>query len=131
MSGGVVRPVAAILCDQIRIELGDKLIALGCVGPNITVSSFPTNLMTFTILWIVDVIKAGDTEFLFEIRNSSIVLAGGNATVQTVKAEKGTVMPGPTFPVIFEGPDSLTFCFRENEDEPWIDVMSWNFEAAV
>jgi uncharacterized protein DUF6941 len=65
MSDGPLKIIYGLICDDVRREDNGKLIIIGAYGSNISVGTFPANLLLSCIL-IGEVLEPVEFSFAFE-----------------------------------------------------------------
>ena len=120
-----VKPLSAVVCDEVRREQNGKDIIIGAYGGDILIDSFPITLALS--LWIsLETSGAGDTKNSIRVVNSEKkVLTGlsGEATVE--KHQHRSSLFTPKFRFQVDKFTELRFQFRVGEGR-WKTVVSRN-----
>ena len=120
----VMKIQSAIACDDIRFETGNKLIAIGMYGQDITVPGFPCILMLRFII-VADIFIVGSLEFDFRVSGfNKTILMTSKGIMEVTKAGSGIIFPTAPCPFSISEPGEFTLQHQIAPNK-WRNVQTW------
>jgi hypothetical protein len=127
---------SALVCDDIRIEQGGKIIAVGITNPVMEISpsepgNFEMGVLPVHLLLTLAVFAAGEQEFTFRVRAST--LRKGTiyrAKVEFIEAADNIPFPIGPFRVPIR-PGECGFVLEHRVGERWKRIATWKFDRPV
>ena len=132
MTGLVVKPQSAVLCDDIREERNGQLTAVGCLGPALWLDAYPARIDA-KIMIIADFQlegASGSADVELRLISSALKDAGPiyTASISAQQEMRGVLLPSPKIGFDLDRPARVDLEFRNSSADPWDRIMSWSFE---
>ena len=122
----------AMACDDVRIEEGGKLIAIGIINPVLGVgdrrSAIGRPSLRLHFLLSLDVLEAGEHRLMFRLRGLQSA-RGQTVKLGVVFTSAAKQIPFPIGPLILPlAEEEHGFKLQQQVGERWRTVATWRFE---
>lgn len=126
MSTRKLRPVTAVICDDVRIEDNGKEILIGCYTGDISVPE-PYTQLQLALSLVFQVLEPGQTRITLEVRGpgagQKVGFTASFDTVEKTRANEVTFLSAGGLPVQIKESGSLEIAIKE-DDSDWQTIRS-------
>ncbi|MDZ5448932.1 hypothetical protein [Labrys sp. ZIDIC5] len=112
----MIKLITAIVCDQVRFEVGSKLILIGCYHSVVGVPQLPAKV---PLSWVVvaDMPEIGSSKVVFEVLldGRKKPLAQFDSEIEVTGPDYGALLPIPMIDVHVDRPSVVNLRGRVND----------------
>jgi hypothetical protein len=112
----------AILCDDVRIENNGKLIFIGIYQSVITVSEFPTQIMS-RIVFGIDIKQPGEHIVELKIEFGQKEIAGGTIGLEA-DGTGPNMLPSPAIPLRLQEAGLMRIMAKLKGQRRWLTLLN-------
>ena len=126
MTRSSLKILGALVCDDVRFEIGGKYTVVGVYGPELNSPDFPC-VITLRVVVFIDILEAGEIYFEFRlVRSEGEVIGDAKGGMEAARPANGILLPLGPFTFTFMKPGSFKLQFQSAPGR-WKTVQKWNF----